>query len=243
MSYVLILGATSDMAKEVAVIYAKNGYNLYLGAKDILDIKKLSNDLQVRFRVDVKCVKFDVLDFDKHQEFFDSLDNKPIGVISFVGYLADQKVAQKDFNESLKTININYVGNVSIINIFANYYEKEKDGFIVGVSSVAGDRGRKSNYIYGSAKAGFSAYLSGVRNRLSKSNVTVLTVKPGFVDTKMTKNLNLPKKLTASTKEVAQDIFNAQQKRKSILYTKWYWEWIMCIIKHIPETIFKRLNL
>ena len=121
--------------------------------------------------------------------------------------------------------------------------EKNKNGFIVGVSSVAGDRGRKANYIYGSSKAAFSAYLSGLRNRLFESKIQVLTVKPGFVATKMTDGLDLPEKLTAQPEEVAKDIFVAQQKGKDILYTKGIWRLIMLIIKHIPEFIFKKLSI
>jgi len=121
--------------------------------------------------------------------------------------------------------------------------ESKRNGFIVGVSSVAGERGRKANYIYGSAKAGFSTYLSGLRNRLYESGVEVLTVKPGFVATKMTQDLDLPEKLTAEASEVAEDIFNAQQKGKNILYTKWIWKYIMLIIKHIPEFMFKKMSI
>ena len=113
----------------------------------------------------------------------------------------------------------------------------------MGISSVAGDRGRKTNYIYGSSKAAFSAYLGGLRNRLDSSGVSVLTVKPGFVATKMTQDLDLPEKLTAQPNDVAEDIFNAQQKKRNILYTKAIWQLIMLIIKHIPEFIFKKLSI
>ena len=114
---------------------------------------------------------------------------------------------------------------------------------MVGISSVAGDRGRKSNYIYGSSKAGLIAYLSGLRNRLYNSKVHVMTVKPGFVFTKATRNMNLPEKLTAQPEEVAKDIYNAQQRGKNVLYTKWFWKWIMMAIKMIPESKFKRMNI
>ena len=137
----------------------------------------------------------------------------------------------------------NYTGLVSILNIVANDFEKNKNGFIVGISSVAGDRGRKSNFIYGSAKAAFATYLSGLRNRLFNLNVHVLTVKPGFVETKMTEGLNLPVKLTAKTEEVANDIFKAQQKGKNVIYTKWFWRYIMLIIKNIPEFYFKKMSI
>ena len=243
MSYVLIIGAKSDIAKEVARVYAKNGYNLYLAARDIKELDELVTDIKVRTQIDVKPIEFDITDYDSHKDFYNNLKEKPLGVVVVSGYMNAQKTVQNNFEETLKTINVNFTGAVSILNIVANDFENEKRGFIVGISSVAGDRGRKVNYIYGSAKAGFSAYLSGLRNRLYQSNVSVLTVKPGFVQTKMTQNMDLPQKLTAQPQDVAQDIFNAQQKGKDILYTKWIWKYIMLIIKHIPEFMFKKMSI
>ena len=158
-------------------------------------------------------------------------------------FFGEQEKAQNDFEEAQKIINTNYTGVVSILNIIVNDFEKHKKGFIVGISSVAGDRGRKSNFIYGSAKAAFTTYLSGLRNRLFKSNVHVMTVKPGFVATKMTEGLDLPTKLTAQTEEVAQDIFKAQQKGNNVIYTKWFWKYILLIIKNIPEFMFKKTSI
>ena len=160
--------------------------------------------------------EFDITKFETHIDFYNSLEPKPLGVIVAAGYMAEQKECENDFTKTLNTINVNFTGAVSILNIVANNMEKSKNGFIVGVSSVAGDRGRKANYIYGSSKAAFSAYLSGLRNRLFESKVQVLTVKPGFV---------------------------AQQKGKDILYTKSIWKLIMLIIKHIPEWKFKRMSI
>ena len=243
MSYVLIIGAKSDIAKEVAREYAKNGYNLYLAARDAKSLEGLANDIKIRSGVDVKLKKFDITDFGSHQNFYESLEPKPLGVIVVAGYMAEQKECEADFSKTLNTINVNFTGAVSILNIVANDMEQNKNGFIVGVSSVAGDRGRKANYIYGSAKAGFSAYLSGLRNRLYESGVNVLTVKPGFVATKMTAELDLPAKLTAQPEDVAKDIFEAQQNGKDILYTKSIWRYVMLIIKHIPEFIFKKMSI
>lgn len=243
MSYVLIVGATSDIAKELARVYAKNGYNLYLTARDEANLQELKTDIEVRSNADVKTLSLDLTKFETHQSFYDSLNEKPLGVVVVAGYMQPQKKVEQSLDEILKTINTNFTGAVSFLNIIANDFEKEKRGFIVGVSSVAGDRGRKANYIYGSAKAGFSAYLSGLRNRLFESGVDVLTVKPGFVTTKMTEDLDLPEKLTAQPQDVAEDIFKAQQKHKDILYTKPVWRYIMLIIKHIPEFIFKKLSI
>lgn len=243
MSYVLIIGAKSDIAKEVARTYAKNGYNLYLAARNSEELEDLQQDIQVRSGVEVKLKEFDITSYEEHKKFYSELEEKPLGVVVVSGYMAEQKAAQKEWNKTLETINVNYTGAVSILNIIANDFEAERRGFIVGVSSVAGDRGRKANYIYGSAKAAFSAYLSGLRNRLYESGVSVLTVKPGFVNTKMTENLDLPQNLTAEPEDVANDIYNAQQKGRNILYTKSIWMLIMLIIKHIPEFIFKKMSI
>jgi short-subunit dehydrogenase len=145
--------------------------------------------------------------------------------------------------ETLKTIQTNYTGAVSILNIIAQDFAGRKSGAIAGISSVAGERGRQSNYIYGSAKAGFTAYLSGLRNSLYKDNVHVLTVLPGFVYTKMTENLDLPKLLTANPADVASAVYTGIKKKKNVIYVKWFWRWIMYIIKAIPESIFKRKQL
>ena len=243
MSYVLIIGAKSDIAKEVAREYAKNGYDLYLAGRNIDEMKDFENDIKIRSKADVKLKEFDITDFESHEQFYNSLEPKPLGVIVVAGYMAEQKTCENDWSKTLNTINVNFTGAVSILNIIANDMEQNKNGFIVGVSSVAGDRGRKANYIYGSAKAGFSAYLSGLRNRLYESGVKVLTVKPGFVNTKMTEHLDLSAKLTAESEDVASDIYNAQQKGKDILYTKSIWRFVMLVIKHIPEMIFKRLSI
>lgn len=243
MSYVLIVGAKSDIAKEVARVYAKNGYSLYLGARDIGELEELAVDIKVRSSVDVKLIELDVTEFSTHKKIYEDLEEKPLGVIFVAGYMPDQDEAQDDWDKSFNTINVNYTGAVSFLNIVANDFEKQRRGFIVGVSSVAGDRGRKANYIYASAKAAFSTYLSGMRNRLFESGVSVLTVKPGFVATKMTQGLDLPKKLTAQPQEVAEDIFKAQQSGKNTLYTKWIWRYIMLIIKHIPEFMFKKMSI
>jgi len=157
--------------------------------------------------------------------------------------MTEQVKAQNDWHETLNTINVNFTGCVSLLNIISIDFENNQNGFIIGISSVARDKGRKTNYIYGSAKAGFSAYLSGLRNRLSKSGVQVLTVKPGFVNTKRTQGFDLPKPYTAESAEVGNAIFTSQQKGKNVLYTKWIWQYIMLIIKHNPEFIFKKMSI
>lgn len=243
MSYVLIVGAKSDIAKATAREFAKNHYNLYLSGRNIQELSDFASDLKIRYNVNVILKEFDILNFEKQEEFYNSLNPKPEGVITAVGFLPDQKQAEKDISLTIKTINTNYTALATFLNIVANDFEKEEKGFIIGISSVAGDRGRGKNYIYGSAKAGFSEFLSGLRNRLYKKGVRVITVKPGFVYTKMTANMDLPKLLTATPEEVARDIYKGFVRKKDVIYTKWCWKIIMFLITHIPESIFKRLNL
>lgn len=243
MSYVLIIGAKSDIAKATAREYAQEGYDLYLAAREADELREFAQDVTLRTQRVVKIVELDILDYASHKSFYDNLIEKPLGVITAVGYLGKQELAQKDFTEAQKIIDTNYTGVVSLLNIVADDFEAQKRGFIIGISSVAGDRGRKSNYIYGSAKAALTAYLSGLRNRLNDSKVTVLTVKPGFVATKMTEDMDLPEKLTAQPQEVAEDILQAQKSGKNILYTKWIWRWVMMVIKMIPEWQFKKMSI
>tara|TARA_Y100000782_G_scaffold109055_1_gene133406 strand:- start:2439 stop:3170 length:732 start_codon:yes stop_codon:yes gene_type:complete len=243
MSYVLIVGAKSDIAKAIAREYAKHGYDLYLAARNSAELADFANDINVRTQRKVKLVELDILAYQSHQAVYDSLEVKPLGVITAVGYLGEQKKAQVNFDEAQRILDTNYTGVVSFLNIVANDFEQRKSGFIVGISSVAGERGRKSNYLYGSAKAALTAYLSGLRNRLHQAHVQVLTVKPGFVATKMTEGMDLPEKLTATPEEVASDIFSAQQKGKNSIYTKWIWKYIMLVIKLIPEWKFKGMNI
>ncbi len=243
MSYILIIGAKSDVSKELARIYARNNYNIYLAARNSLELSDFANDLSIREKQIIKCLELDILDFESHTSFYNSLLEKPFGVISVVGYLGRQEVAEVDFLEATKIVATNYLGNISLLNIIANDFVKRRNGFIIGISSVAGDRGRKKNYIYGSSKAGFTAYLSGLRNRLQKHNVQVITVKPGFIATKMIKHMATPKLLTAKPIDVAKQIFISQKNNKDILYTKKIWRWIMLIIEFIPEWKFKKMNL
>jgi len=243
MSSVLIIGASSDMAKAVARKYAAEGYDLLLAGRNLDELALFATDIRIRYSVAVESLSFDVLDFESHQTFYEGIETKPEGVVVAVGYLGDQALSQKVFSEAQLIINTNYTGIVSILNIIADDFETRKHGFVIGISSVAGDRGRKSNYQYGSAKAALTAYLSGLRNRLYASKVHVLTVKPGFVNTQMTQDMDLPAPLTLEPESVAEDIYKAQQKQRDILYTKWIWRWIMKIIVLIPELVFKRLSL
>ena len=242
MAHVLFLGAGSDIARALEREYARAGMDLYLAGRDQDEMRRIATDLAVRYPVAAKPIDFDITDTGSHPAFYAGLDPKPFGVICAAGYLGDQSAAQERFDEARRIVETNYLGWLSILNVVANDFEKRRSGFIVGISSVAGDRGRAANYIYGSAKAGFSAYLSGLRGRLSASDVQVLTVKPGFVRTKMTEGLPLPDRLTAGPDEAAKAIFDSQRKGRDVLYVSGIWRAIMTVISHIPERMFKRMK-
>lgn len=243
MPTVLILGATSDMAVAIARKMAKKGNNIQLASRRSNRLQALQADITVRYGVQCSIHEFDATDFASHAQFYKSLVPNPDVTICVFGYMSENAAASKNWNEAAQIINSNYTGAVSILNIAAEDYAAKNAGTIVGISSVAGERGRQSNYIYGSAKAGFTAYLSGLRNRLYKHKVHVVSVLPGFVDTKMTADLNLPRLLTANTQQVADTVEKAIRKKQNVVYVKWFWKWIMLIIKSIPENIFKKKNL
>jgi decaprenylphospho-beta-D-erythro-pentofuranosid-2-ulose 2-reductase len=243
MSYILILGANGGIAKEVAKKYAMNGYDLLLAGRRLNVIQEIADEIHIVSNQDIKAIELDILDFESHADFYSQLNEKPFGVICAVGYLGDQLDAQDDFEEAKKIIDTNFTGIVSLLNLISNDFERRRSGFIVGISSVAGERGRKSNYIYGSSKAAFSTYLSGLRARLNFANVHVLTVKPGYVETSMIKGLNLPKILIATAEDTAKLIYSAQQKKRNIVYIKTIWRLIILIIKSIPEWKFKGMSV
>ena len=236
---VLILGALSDIAKSIAKKYGQNGYNLHLAARKIDDLKLHSTDLKIRYNIKIDIYELDLLKTETHENFIKNLKEIPSIIICAVGLLGEQKENENSLELRTKVIRTNYEGPINIISDFANIFENQGYGTIVGISSVAGERGKASNYIYGSAKAGFTAFLSGLRNRLAKKNVHVLTVLPGTVYTKMTLGLSLPKLFTSSPDKVANDIYNAVIKKKNVIYTMKIWKLIMFIINCIPESIFK----
>lgn len=243
MTPVLILGATSDVAIACAHVYAKEKHKLYLAGRDKRALEILASDIRIRYQVEVTPILFDAVKFEEHEQVWAQLNPTPEITICVFGLLGDQAVSAKDWKACKAVIDSNYTGAVSILNIIANTYEQRNAGTIVGISSVAGERGRKSNYIYGSAKAGFTAYLSGLRNRLAAAGVHVVTVKPGFIFTRMTEHLTLPKPLTATPEQVAKAIAKAVNKKKNVIYVLPIWQLIMLIIRNIPEGIFKKLKL
>lgn len=242
----LVLGGNSLIAKHVAEKFAQNRQDVFFAGRNEEELKKLSSDFKIRYNINAFWDYFDAVDYQKHKTFFDNVLNKmpdlENALIAF-GYLGDQEKAENDFDEAKRILEVNLVGVVSVANILVDYLKKRGKGSIIAISSVAGDRGRQSNYVYGAAKGGLSIYLQGLRNRLSNTGVKVITVKAGFVDTPMTYGMDLPKILLSNPDKIASDIYSAFQRDKNIIYTPWFWRPIMLIIKLIPEKIFKKLKL
>jgi decaprenylphospho-beta-D-erythro-pentofuranosid-2-ulose 2-reductase len=242
---VMIIGATSAIAHETAKLYAKEGAELFLVGRNPEKTEAVAQDLKVRGAKTVETYLVDLAKLDQHQALIDSAVAK-LGKLDAVliahGTLSDQEACQKSVEQTLEDINTNGLSIISLLTILANYFEQRKSGTIAVISSVAGDRGRQSNYVYGSSKALINAFLSGLRNRLYKAGVSVITIKPGTVDTPMTAHMKKGA-LFATAPKVGADIYNAMQKGKDVLYTPFFWRIIMLILTHIPEFVFKRLNL
>jgi len=241
METVLILGATSDIGIAIAKKFAANGYNIQLAARKPEQLDALKSDIEIRHKVNCSINAFDALQYGTHAAFFDGL--KPDVTITIFGTMYEEEDAFNDWSLAEGMINTNYTGAVSILNVAAKHYIAQQKGSIIGISSVAGDRGRASKLIYGSSKAAFTAYLGGLRNKCFKDNVHVMTVKPGFVYTRMTEGMPLPKPLTSTPDEVAAIVYNGFVKKKNTIYVKWFWRYIMLIIKNIPEFQFKKMKL
>lgn len=245
----LILGGNSDIGMAIARRFAeKEKASIILASRNEEELQRNASDLSIRYGVETHTVPFDVRDFASHAVFYENLPLRPDGVVLAFGYLGDQQLAQQDTEELRKIIETNYSGAASILEVVASDFEareiSEGTGpFIIGISSAAGERGRQSNYIYGSAKAGLTALLSGMRQRLHCKNILVTTVKPGYVDTKMTAGMELPRLLTLSPELVARTTWRAWRRKKSVTYVSWYWRLILSAMKMVPEFLFKRLNV
>jgi len=243
---ILITGASSGIGRAIADRAAAEGRDLILAGRDVQELEASAADLRIRCKVEVLVEAFEAMDFESHAAFFErcaglSADGLA-GVIICHGYLAPQAQAQGDAALARRIIDTNYTSVVSLLDLMGNYFEQRKAGFICAISSVAGDRGRQSNYLYGSAKAGLTTYLQGLRNRLAGVNVPVITIKPGFVDTPMIYGMS-GMFLVASPDSVARDTLRAIRRGSSTIYTPWFWRFIMLIIRSIPEPIFKRMKL
>lgn len=242
---VLVLGATSAIARAACTELASRGHDLFLAGRNTDALERNATDLRHRFSIEVRCGGFDAVDSDNHADLVDAVGRELgglQGVLLAFGELGDQEIAKSDFDAAASIIATNFTGAVSILTHCAAALESAGGGFIIALSSVAGDRGRGSNYVYGASKAGLDAFLQGLRNRLHDSGVRVITVKPGFVDTPMT--FGRPNMiLVASPESVGRRVVRALDGRRDIVYVPWFWQPIMAAIRMIPESIFKRLSL
>jgi hypothetical protein len=239
----LILGATSDIAHAVAHELARAGYALQLAGRDVERLARDAKDIELRYHVTVSTHRLDVLDEASVAALL--ADEVPLADVAVcaVGLLGCQEENERDMDVAARVMATNYTGPATLFARLANRFEARGSGTLVGISSVAGDRGRATNYVYGSAKAGFTAFLSGLRNRLAGRGVHVVTVNPAFVRTRMTEDMDLPGALTAAPEEVGRAVRRAIEKRQDIIYVRPVWRLIMLVIRSIPEPIFKKLRI
>jgi len=237
----IIFGATSSLSYSICHELASRGKNLTLVARNNEELSLLAKDIEIRHDVNISTI---ICDISEDKENIDNIISKCSHkdfdlVLITIGDMGNGNF--DDINNIDSVIDINFTKPAMFVTKFAEKMQNNGNGTIAVISSVAGDRGRKSNYIYGSAKAGISAFCSGLRNRYSNTDLHVMTIKPGFVDTPMTYDMNSP--LIASRDFVAKKIVDGIEKKTNILYVPFFWQYIMLIIKNTPERIFKKLNL
>jgi len=243
---VLIAGATSTIARHAASELADRGARLHLAARDEVEAQRVGQDLAVRRGTEVSWGPFEATEYEGHERLLDSAADAMgglDGLLVAVGMLGDQARAEADPAHLRDVIEVNYSAPASLITAAANRFDEQGRGWIAALSSVAGDRGRPSNYVYGSAKAGLTAFLEGLRGHLHESGVHVLTVKPGPTDTKMTFGMDDPPPLMAEPERVAKRIVWDLEKEKDVCYAPPIWRYIMAAIRLIPASVFKKLSL
>ncbi|MEO0561883.1 MAG: SDR family oxidoreductase [Chloroflexota bacterium] len=245
MLKIMILGATSAIAHATARNFAAEGARLYLVGRNEAKLATLRDDLLAVGAKQAEIAVHDLNETSRHASLIDeamtALGGLDALLVSY-GTLPDQSEAEKSYEAAYQAFETNFLSTMSMLTVAANFFERQRRGVIAIVSSVAGDRGRASNYVYGSAKAAKSAFVSGLRNRLSASGVRVVTIKPGLVDTPMT--ADMPKGLIwAQPEQVGADIYKAMKSGRDVVYTPFFWRYIMAIIRILPEPIFKRLSL
>jgi short-subunit dehydrogenase len=242
---ILVLGATSGIAEATCRIWARQGASLFLVARNAEKLAAVAADLKTRGASYVDTAVADLDDTDQHPALLAHAINSLTGMdIAYLahGVLGDQAAAEQDFHVAAHILHTNLVSAVSLLTWLANFCVQRHAGTLAVLSSVAGDRGRKSNYLYGASKAGLSAFLAGLRNRVDREGVTVLTIKPGPVRTAMTSTMKGSEKF-ADVDKVAATIVKAIDNRADTLYVPFQWQPIMFVIRHIPERFFKKLNL
>jgi short-subunit dehydrogenase len=246
MRKILIIGATSAIAEAAARIFATRGDALFLVARNAEHLRAVVADLNIRGAARADSATLDVTDFAAHEAVIEKAEGDLGGIdIALIahGTLSDQAQCEQSVDMMRREFDINALSTLALLTALASRMEARRSGTLAVISSVAGDRGRQSNYVYGAAKAAVSTFLGGLRQRLAKSGVTVLTIKPGFVDTPMTAGIANKGALWAQPDRVAAGIVQAIDRHRNIVYLPWFWRWIMLVIRHIPEPIFKRLKL
>lgn len=243
--HIVIFGGASAIAQATARIWASKGASFVLVDSNEDAINIVADDLKTRGAKDVQAIAADLSNIHGHQDLMQRIyaHGKPTTYLIAYGTLGDQKRGEQDFAVAQKELEINFLSVASLLTHITNT-KHEHPATVVVISSVAGDRGRQSNYIYGTAKGALTTWLSGLRNRLTRenANIHVLTVKPGFVDTPMTAEFKKGL-LWVKPEKIAHDIVRAVANKKDVVYTPWFWRCIMCIIRHIPEPIFKKMGL
>jgi decaprenylphospho-beta-D-erythro-pentofuranosid-2-ulose 2-reductase len=245
MRKVLIVGAASAIAEATARIFAARGAALFLVGRNAATLENIAMDLRVRGAKEVGVHAMDANDLAAHEPMLDRAESVMGGmdtVLIAYGTLSDQKACERSAELTVREIGNNAVSVAALLTHVANRFEQRRAGAIAVISSVAGDRGRQSNYVYGSSKAMVTAFLSGLRQRLYKSGVAVTTIEPGFVDTPMTAAFRKGF-LWAKPPQVAAGIVRAIDRSSTVVYLPGFWRLIMLIIRTIPEGIFRRLSL
>lgn len=245
MKNILIIGANSAIAQAVAKLYANQNNKFVLIARNSEKLASLKKDLEVRGAKEVHSLNADLTNYEQHKGLIQDAENK-LGHIDLAflahGDLGQQNLAEKDFSQAMSIFNINCLSHISLLSELANAMEKRQAGQIAAITSVAGDKGKASNYYYCAAKGAVSIFLDGLRQRLTKSNVSVINLRLGFVDTPMTKDYKKGP-LWAKPEAVALSIQKAIDCNKENAYIPWFWFLIMMIIRHIPERIFKKMSM
>lgn len=249
LNRIVIFAATSAIAEQCARLLVQQQSSIYCIGRNEKKLKALIADLKIRANTDKQIIAGTVADLanpDQHAQLFDQAKATLGGIDAVLvahGVLPDQKACEASVSRTLENLNINAISTISLLTLAANHLEPQQSGVIAVISSVAGDRGRQSNYVYGAGKGMVSIFTEGLRNRLFSSGIDVVTIKPGFVDTPMTVDFNKDGPLWSQPEKIAQGIVKAMRQGRNSVYLPGFWWAIMQIIRHIPETIFKRLSL